>query len=285
MNKGFPMLAVTLLMMSIVAIGCSQLVVEEPVEKQVTEDQITGKLIVDGGTSFVVITNRFGQIFKEETGTEVIVSGMSTGRGIRSAGEGRSNIGMGGRDLRNTELAEFPNLKSFRIAKEGISIIVHPNNPVNNLTINEVQKIFSGEIENWNQVGGENAKIIIATRQVGGGLRDVMLDVVMEDASICETAVVKYSTSKKRYFISENEFSIGYVGTATADETVKSIKVNGIAPTYENVRLDIYPITRFMYFYTLEEPDALEQKFIDLALSNEGQTLLKKYGFVSLLDL
>jgi phosphate binding protein len=286
MNKKLTILATLIILCGVAFSGCidpAQEQVEEEIQEEV-EEPTQEKLIVDGGSSLVPVANRLGQLFTENTGIEVTVNKSTTGLGVRAAGKELANIGMGGRDFRESELVEFPDLRSVKIAKDGVSIIVHPNNPINSLTIDEIRKVFSGEIENWNQIGGKDAEITIITRQKGAGLRDMMINIVMGDAAICENAIIKQSTSAARDIVSNNEFAIGFVGFAAVDETVRSIKVNGIAPTYENIQLDEYPITRFMYFYTLGEPDVYEQKFIDLTLSNKGQTTLKEYGFISLKD-
>jgi len=173
-------------------------------------------------------------------------------------------------------------LKPFVIAKDSVAIVVHPENPVSELTMEQVAKIFAGEINNWKEVGGEDAEIRVITREEGSGTRETFEKFVMRPLhlEITADASVKPSNGEVRATVATDKNAIGYISLGYVDESVKALKIDGVEPTVEKVLSGEYPITRNLYLITKGEPEPLEKAFIDFVLSEEGQKIVEELGYI-----
>jgi len=211
---------------------------------------------------------------KANPDTQVLVSGLGSSAGIEAVSAGTANIGTSSRDLKPEEgklgLVDTP------IAYDGIAVIVSPENPVNGLNKEQLQKIFSGEITNWSEVGGENRPIELVNRDEASGTREAFKKIVMGDLGFDPNAAVLPGTGQVRDVVARAAGAIGYISAGFVaprftDVTVKALKVDGVAPTEENIASSAYPIGRKLHFLTKGEPTGLTKKYVDYVLSDAVQ--------------
>lgn len=238
---------------------------------------------VSGSTTVQPLAEKLAEAFMtENTGVRIDVQGGGSSVGVKAAGEGTSDIGMASREVKESELAEFPSLKIFVIARDGIAIVAHPDVSVSDLTVEQVRDIFSGKITNWKDLGGVDQNIIVVSREEGSGTRGAFEEMVMgKDALIAATAILQPSNGSIRTTVSTTPFSIGYLSFGYLDNTVKSISVGGVAPTEPNAAKGSYPIVRPLNMLTNGEPMGAVKSFLDFILSDAGQKLVVEDGYIS----
>ncbi|RLG03888.1 MAG: phosphate ABC transporter substrate-binding protein [Thaumarchaeota archaeon] len=243
------------------------------------------RLNVAGSTTVTPIVEEAARRFSElYPGFRISVAAIGSGPGIKAVGGGEVDIGMASRDLKEEEFKRWPDLKPFKIAMDSIAIIVHPSNPVNELTLEQVAKIFAGEIRNWREVGGPDKPIHVITREKGSGTRDCFEHAVMKPfgKEVSADAMVQQGNPKVRAAVANDPLSIGYISLGFVDETVKPLKIDGVEPRIENVLKGTYPIKRNLYVVTKGDPDPAELMFIGYLLSAEGQKIVAELGYISL---
>jgi len=205
---------------------------------------------------------------------KVTVQGGGSGTGIKMVGEGTVDIGNASRKIKDKEKDLYRDLVGTIIAYDGIAIVVHPSNPVENLTKQQLQDIYAGKITNWKEIGGEDREIVVVTRAEGSGTKGKV-----EETS---SALQKPSNGAVKATVAGNESAIGYIGLGYVDDTVKPVKINNILPSSETVKNGTYPISRALYMYTKGEPSGVTKEFIDFVLSKEGQNIVEEIGYIRL---
>lgn len=237
---------------------------------------------VSGSTTVQPLAEKLAEAFMtENTGIRIDVQGGGSSVGVKAAGQGTSDIGMASREIKESELAEFPNLNVVVIARDGIAIVAHPDVTVNDLTVEQVRDIFSGKVANWKEFGGEDQNIIVVSREEGSGTRGAFEEMVMsEDALITDTAILQPSNGSIRTTISTTPYSIGYLSFGYLDETVNAISINGVAPTEPNAADGSYLIVRPLNMLTNGEPAGAVKAFLDFILSEGGQKLVVEDGYI-----
>jgi phosphate transport system substrate-binding protein len=247
----------------------------------VREDGGKGLTIV-GSTTVQPIVTRAAEVYAlYNPDTKIGVQGGGSGTGIRMVGEGSVDIGASSRELNEYELLEHPDLVVHSIAIDCITVVVHPSNPIKDLSIEQIRDIFAGNIKNFEDVGGPDREIVLVIREDGSGTRSTFEEIVMEDTEISDTALQKLASGAIRFTVAGNENSIGYLGIGYLDETVNAISVNGISPSKENIMGGEYLISRKLYLITGGEPQGDAKKFIDFILSEDGQKICEDEGFIS----
>ncbi len=245
-----------------------------------TNNTAGGKLQLAGSTSIQPHAEVLAKAFQQNnSGTQVYVQGGGSSAGIQAVGKGAAQIGMSSRAVKASEVSAYPDLKPVAIAVDGIAMIVNPNNPASNLTMNQTRDIFTGNITNWKQVGGSDATINVINREEGSGTRDGVQTIVLKDGNF-SGGVVQSSTGAVRTAVSQDTNAIGYISSAEVDGSVKAVSIDGTAPTYDNIANRSYAIQRDFYFVTKGEPKGLANQFLNFTLSAGGQALLKADGLV-----
>lgn len=234
-------------------------------------------VIVAGSTS----VQPYAEVLAEEymilnPGAEVDIQGGGSSAGITAAKSGTADIGMSSRALNDEE----KNMKSIEIAKDGLVVIVNPNNPIKNLTLNEIRDIYSASVTKWSELGGTDSKIHVITREEGSGTRSAFEELVMGETEITPKAIVQDSNGAVRLLVADDPNAIGFISMGLADETVKALQLDGVTATRENILDGSYTLSRPFLFVTLEEPTGNTKHFIDFVLSEEGQNLLSHEGLV-----
>ena len=258
------MVATTLVM---AATGCSQ--------------KEAGTVSTDGSTSMEKVIGALGEAFEgQNSGVTFTYNPTGSGSGMQAVKEGRWDIGLARRDLKDEEIAD--GLKATVLAYDGIAVIVNPENPVVDLDMDSISKIYTGEITNWKDVGGQDAEIVLIGREAGSGTRDGFESITKtEDA--CQYRQELTSTGDVITAVSQNPAAIGYASLASVNEQVQTVRVNGVEPTEDSIKDGSYVIQRPFILVTKEDTPLSDtaQKFFDFATSVEAAQFISAAGAVS----
>lgn len=240
---------------------------------------LEGTITMAGSTSVQPLSEELANVFMDEhPDVRLEVSGGGSGSGITAAQENTADFGAVSREIADDETG----IKTYTIAIDGIAVIIHSDNAVEDITLEDVQKIFAGEITNWSEVGGADEDIVVVSREEGSGTRGAFDDIVLGDATLVDTALIQNSSGAVRESVSTEVNAVGYVSTGSLNDTVKALKVDGVEPTPENVVSGEYTVAR-PFNYVSNESEALSdiaQAFLDFVLSDEGQQVVVDQGFV-----
>lgn len=242
-------------------------------------------------TMFGLTTELAKEFMKSHDYISIYVEGGGTKEGIEALIKEQIDIATASRLPAGNEtkmLAEYYGSVGmfYLVAKNGIIIYVNKNNPINNLSLVQLNNIFSGKITNWSQVSGNYSPIAVINRPPGSGTHVYFKEHVLNDSDYTPNAVIRYTNKSVVKEIAENVNAIGYGGINFIDEKdVKSISINNIPPNDENIRNDSYPLTRYLHFFTAKRAGGAVKLFIDWVLSPEGQKIIKKQGFVPLWEI
>jgi len=238
-------------------------------------------IIIAGSTSVQPFAEALSEAFMKDNPSILIdVQGGGSSAGIMSAQTNTADIGMSSRNLKDEE----KNLWSVEIAKDGLAVIVNPKNTVNNLSLKQVQDIYSGAITNWKQVGGRDAKIHVITREEGSGTRSAFESLVMDKLEIDARSIVQDSNGTVRLLVKDDLNAIGYISLGLVDNNVKALELDGVEASRENVINGTYNLTRPFLFVSSSEPVGDVKKFIDFVLSAEGMRILDAEGLITIAD-
>lgn len=244
------------------------------------EKQEGGTVSTDGSTSMEKVIGSLKETFEAENkGITVTYNPTGSGTGITAAAEGRCDIGLSSRDLKDEEKAK--GLEGTVIAYDGIAIIVNPENTVEDLTIEEIAKIYTGEIKNWNEVGGKDAEIVLIGREAGSGTRDGF-ESITETKDQCKLKQELTSTGDVIATVAGNPAAIGYASLASVKDSVKALKVDGTAPSEEAIKDGSYKVQRNFVLVTKKDTNlsAAAQKFFDYITSSDASEVIKQAGAV-----
>ena len=257
---------------------------EAPKVTEATEaPQGESAISLSGSTTVQPLAEKLAEAFMAaNAGVRIDVQGGGSSVGVKAAGEGTSDIGMASREVKDTEMTEFPNLQVFVIARDGIAIVAHPEVPVGDLTVDQVRDIFSGKTTNWKDVGGEDQSIILVSREEGSGTRAAFEEMVMgKETVIAATAILQPPNGSVRTTVSTTPYSIGYLSFGYLDESVKALSIGGVAPTEPNAADGTYPIVRPLNMLTNGEPTGAVKQFLDFILSEAGQKMVVEDGYIA----
>jgi len=238
------------------------------------------ELVVTGSTTILPIAEIAGEMYHElHPDQKVLVSGLGSSAGIETVSSGSSDIGTSSRDLKPAE--EQLGLVDTPIAYDAIAVIVNPENPVRELTTEQVRAIFAGEIENWSELGGNDKDIGLVNRDEASGTREAFHKIVMGDHPFDRTAAVLPGTGQVRSVVSNAGGAIGYISLGFVNDEVKVVAVDGVVPTKETVIAGAYPLQRLLHFYTVGEPTGLARDYIEFVLSDAvQQSVVRDAGFL-----
>ena len=247
------------------------------------EGELTGEISIAGSTTVQPLAERLAAEFTAiHPRVRITVQGGGSSTGIKSAGQGTVNIGTASREVKDEEMANFPNLKVFPIARDAIAIVTHPDIPLDGITLEQARGIFAGKINNWKEVGGPDAYVIVVAREEGSGTRAAFEEIVMrEEALITATAIFQPSNGAIRTTVSTTPHSIGFLSFGYLSQSVKPLAINGVALTKENASNGAYPIVRSLNMLTNGEPKGLVKLFLDYVLSPEGQAVVEEEGYIA----
>lgn len=216
----------------------------------------------------------------------IYIEGGGSATGVNALINGEVDICTASRKLNPDEIMRLTNKYgsvgiSYLIAKDALCVYVHPENPVHDFSKNTLKDIFTCKITNWKDLGGRNAPITVYIRNINSGTYHYFKQHVLDGDEYCTNLTVKSTTKGMVEDILQNPDAIGYGGIGYGKDA-KYASINGAAPTEANVRSDVYPITRYLHFYTLNEATGAVKRFIGWVLSSEGQNVISKSGYIPL---
>ena len=241
------------------------------------------ELQIAGSTTVLPIAEECASAYiANNPGSQIDVSGGGSSYGVKAVANGTVDIGTASRDLKDSEIADYPYLVTHAIARDGVAIVVNPSNSVAGLTMAQLQGIYTGTITNWADLGGTDSTIVVVSREGGSGTRDCFEQAVLKPigGEITEGAVIMDSNGAMRTEVSGNGNAIGYLSLGYVDSSVSAVSLDGILPTIENIQSGDYAISRTLLMITNGTPDDGEQAFLDFVLSEEGQQIVEDENFI-----
>ncbi len=242
----------------------------------------SGELSVAGSTTVQPLAEALAEAFSATNPqARIDVKGGGSSVGVKSTGQGTVGVGMASREVKPSELSEFPDLRVHRIAIDGVAVVANPGVQVEGLTRQQVQGIFAGEVVNWKEVGGADAPIIIVAREEGSGTREFFQEHLMGAGKlIADRAILQSSNGAVRTTVASTPNSIGFLSFGYLDASVKALRIDGVEPSEANVRAGTYKAWRYLNLLTKGEPQGLARAWIDFILSSEGQQVVAKEGYL-----
>jgi phosphate transport system substrate-binding protein len=242
------------------------------------------KVTISGSTSVGAVMEPLVEEYKKTLSNDIDleVQQIGSSSGIKNTIEGTSEIGMTSRDLKGDE--KKADLSETKIALDAIAIITNGDNKVSNLTKEQVKDIFTGKISNWKELGGHDRPIVVVSREDGSGTREGFESIVgYGPEELIKSALISDGSGNIKTTVSNNKNAIGYISLGYVDKSVKSVSIDGVVPSNENVKTHKYAISRpFLFIYKDEKLTEEGQKFIDYILGEDGQKVVEKHGFVSI---
>lgn len=241
-------------------------------------EELSGTLSMNGSTSMEKVIKAVNGAFMEKNkGVTVNLNLTGSGTGIQEASEGKCDIGNSSRKLKDEEAEK---LDATVVGLDGIALVVNPANKLEDITLQDLAKVYSGEITNWKELGGDDKSIVVIGREDGSGTRDGFESIVMGDKEP-KYAQELESTGSVINAVATTDGAIGYASLANVDETVKALKIGGVEATEENVKSGAYEVQRPFICATLKGSDnKLVKAYLDFILSEEGQALVLAQGAV-----
>ncbi len=245
------------------------------------------KIVIDGSTTVGPIAKAFAEYYMAANPeVNITVSESGSGNGAKSMVNGTCDVAIMSRPMKESEFKAAADKGIQPVAHvaalDGLPILVHPSNPVQDLTVEQVRKIFLGEITNWNQVGGPDKAIVTISRDTNSGTYETFAKLVMNKQKIGEKCEYVGSNGAIRQRVQSTPAAVGYAGLGFVDKTVKALKINGIYPSAETVQTGEYPVARPLFMYTNGYPklgSSLYQ-FMTIHLTEDGQEMVEEIGFV-----
>ena len=233
----------------------------------------------DGSTSMSKVIGALGETFESDTGIAVTYNATGSGAGIQAVEEGRCDIGLSSRALKDEEKAG--GLEETVLALDGIAIIVHPDNAVNDLTLAQISDIYTGKITNWSEFGGADGEIVLIGREAGSGTRDGF-ESITGTKDECQYRQELTSTGDVITTVAGNPNAIGYASLAAVKDTVKALTVDGVAPSEATVQDGTYSVQRPFVLVTKAGTKLSDsaQKFFDYVTSAAAADVISAAGAV-----
>lgn len=230
---------------------------------------------ISGSTSVGPLMGKIAEKFEAANNVSIEINEVGSSAGIKDVINGVSEIGMSSRELKSEEASA---VKATTIAYDGIAIITNNNNPIKNITIDQIKEIYTGKITNWNEIeGGKDAPIVVVSREEGSGTRDAFQEIIgYKSEELLQDAMIANATGAVKETVAGNDNAIGFVSFEYLDDKVNIVNVENIEPKAEFVQSGEYKLSR--PFIVVNKVDGLSeegQKFIDFILSEEGQTIVK----------
>lgn len=235
---------------------------------------------ISGSTSVGPLAEKLAAKYTEEDNTNIEINQIGSSAGITNAISGVSEIGMSSRDLKEEEKAS--GLNEVVIAYDGIVVVTHPSNKVKDLTMEQIKQIFTGEVTNWNELGGNDMEIVVVSREDGSGSRDAFQEIVdYSSGELVRSAIIASGNGNIKTTVANNKHAVGFISFEYIDESISTIDVNGVEANAENVLQGKYSLSRpFLFVYKEGQLTDAGQRFIDFILSEDGQLIAAEAGAI-----
>ena len=251
-----------------------------------------GTLTIKGSDTMVILAQRWAEGFmRKNAGATVQVSGGGSGTGIAALINGTTDLANASREMKDRERAQLQQQRGkaaheTRVALDALAVYVHESNPVESLTLEQLRKIYRGEVGNWNEVGGPDRRIVLYGRENNSGTYAYFKEHVLDEQDFAAATQTLPGTSAVINAVTRDEGGIGYGGIAYA-EGIKALKLQGeegepVEPTMENATSGRYPLSRYLHVYSSGEPTGVAQRYLEYVLSEEGQAIIEGVGYYPL---
>lgn len=245
------------------------------------------KLTIQGSTTVLPIAQHTAEVFMDNNpDADITVRGGGSGTGIAALIDRSTNIATSSRPMKAKEMTlarqNGVNATATVIALDGIVVVVHPNNGIQNLTKVDLKKIFTGQITNWDKLGSKSGTIVVVSRDAASGTFDVFNEKILGGTKMTDAALMLASNQEVARTVGQTPGAIGYIGIGYTSPEVKPIAVEGIKASANTVQDGTYPLARSLYLYTNGKPLGLAARYINFILSPEGQKIVKDEGFIPL---
>ena len=239
-----------------------------------------GILRISGGTAHIpVMKEAAKRIMAFNPDIQITIAGGGSGAGIKQVGEGLVNIGNSGRKPTDSEISKY-GLFMYKWAIDGVTAVVHPDNPVKRLSSKQLQDIYAGKIANWKSLGGDDRPINLYTRDKASGTREVFWKKALGKGDISGKAHFVASNGAMKSAVTNDPYAIGYISVGYLDTSVTAVRLDNVTPSLQTVQTGEYKVARGLYSNTKGEFSGLAKTFIQYLLSPEGQKIAVEKGFI-----
>ncbi|MFZ4455344.1 MAG: phosphate ABC transporter substrate-binding protein [Bacteroidales bacterium] len=244
-----------------------------------------------GSDTVLPLAQKEAEVFGKKTKKSVTVVGGGSGVGIAALLDGTTDIAMASRKMKFDEKVKCQesgkSVVEKTIAFDALAVVVNPGNPVTKLTRAQLEGIYTGKTKNWKEVGGEDLKIVVYSRESSSGTYEFFKEHVLKNKNYASNALSMPATGAIIQSVSQTKGAIGYVGLAYLDKAVKALHVSFdgktfVEPSQENAINKTYPIIRPLFFYYDKKDEAKNKSFVDFVISAEGQKIVDQIGYVPL---
>lgn len=247
-----------------------------------------GNLVIKGSTTVLPIAQKVVEAYmKQNPDVKITLEGGGSGNGIKALVDGNADIANSSRFIKEKEVSlavekgRYP--VPFAVAYDCIVPIVHPSNPLTSISLEQLKKIYMGEVKNWKEIGGSDSPIVVISRDTSSGTYEVWEEKVLKGGRVFPGALLQASSGAVIQAVSKNKNAIGYDGIGYLNKEVKALKVENIAGTAETTLNGTYPVSRPLYMFTQGWPKGDALKFINFMLHpQKGQKYVVEAGFVPL---
>jgi len=285
-----------LLFLAIMAVALIGFISNSVLDNQAFAGERVKYLTIKGSDTMVHLASRWAEQFMDmHPDMDVSVTGGGSGTGIAALLNGTTDICAASRKMKEKEykLAEQKKIepKEFVVARDGIAVVINPANPINELTIQQIGKIYTGAYTNWSQVGGPNEDIIVLSRESSSGTYVFFQEHVLGKKDYTVQARLMPATSAIIQTVAADKWSIGYVGLGYALDAGDKVKIlavkadeksDAVIPSEATVKDGSYSIARPLHLYTKGDPEGITKEFLDFCLSTEGQKIVRETGYVAI---
>lgn len=247
-----------------------------------------GNIVIKGSTTVLPIAQKVAEAFmKENPEVSISLSGGGSGNGIKAIIDGTTDIADSSRFIKGKEITlavekgVYP--VPFRVAYDCIVPVVHPSNPIKNITMDQLRALYKGEVKNWKDIGGPDKKLVVISRDTSSGTYEVWEKNVMKKGKVFPGALLQASNGAVAQVVAKNKYAIGYIGLGYLNKDVKALSVNGVIGSKETTLDGTFPISRPLFMFTQGWPTGDTVKFINYVLHpQKGQKLVGESGYVPL---
>ncbi|MDR2503956.1 MAG: phosphate ABC transporter substrate-binding protein [Deltaproteobacteria bacterium] len=247
-----------------------------------------GEIMITGSTTVLPVMQKAGEAFMAANpDIKLVISGGGSGNGIKALNEGLCQVAMSSRDIKGSEAdqGKAAGVKPVRtaIAVDALLPVLHPDNPVRELSLEQLRGIYAGKIVNWKDVGGRDEKIVVISRDSSSGTFETWAEMIMKGDRVAPAALMQASNGGVVQTVANNRRAIGYIGFGYLNPSLKKIKVEGMEATAQNALSKAWPIARELYIFTNGEPAGAVKRLVDYLLdARKGQKAVAETGFIPL---
>jgi phosphate transport system substrate-binding protein len=245
------------------------------------------EIIMEGSTTVLPLAQKTAEVFMNNNSKiEISVRGGGSGVGINSLISATADIANSSRAIKESELQRAAekniNIKATVITMDAIALIVNPSNKIGALSGKQIKDIYTGKIKNWKELGGDNVKITVISRDTSSGTFEAFSELALEKAKVRKDALMQVSNQGVAGLVASTPGAIGYVGLGYLGDKTKTLTINGITPSIETVLKNTYLYSRPLFMYTNGEPKGEVKQYLDFVIGKQGQKIARELGYIPL---